>query len=103
MSHPIGYPLRERIEVEFLEADVETGFTLVDMADEQAELGNSAMAARTLKSVDAVLNDIEQRMERLSRGQRSPFESLVEELRHQIERAKLHDMPTNPAGDSFPP
>jgi hypothetical protein len=94
MSHPVGYPLRDRIGVHLIEAGVETAFTLVDMAKEQS---SSSLSSRVLESAEEVFGDIERRLERLSRAQQSPFQHLVHELRREIDRAHLRASGTDPA------
>jgi hypothetical protein len=91
MSHPIGCPLRERIGVEFLEADVEAVFTLVDMAESECGLGHRKLASDVIGNAETVFDDIERRLSRLEPEARSPFAALVEELRRQIELARLHN------------
>ncbi len=90
MSHPVGYPLRDRIGVHFVEADVEMAFNLVDMAETESELGNATLASQVIHSAEEVFSDIEQRLERLDEKARAPFTDLVGELRREIDLAKLH-------------
>ncbi|HWC98258.1 MAG TPA: hypothetical protein VG456_15975 [Candidatus Sulfopaludibacter sp.] len=80
--------MRDRIEVEFVEADVEMGFTLVDMAAAELGVGNRAAAAEILASAEAVFGDIEERLARLEGKARTAFEELVRELRRTIDRGK---------------
>jgi hypothetical protein len=90
MSHPVGSVLRDRIEVGFVEADVEIGFTLVDLAEAECGCGNSSSASRVLKDAEDVFHDIEQRLQRLNIQERGCFHSLVSELRREIDLAKSH-------------
>lgn len=87
MSHPVGCPLRRRIEVEFVEADVEMGFSLLDLAKAESDEGNPAFAARAVANARDVVLDIEQRLLHLEAAARTPFSGLVAELRSQIECA----------------
>jgi len=89
MSHPAGALLRHRKDVEFVEADVEIGFSLVDMAESESSAGNRLLAARVLQDADGVFQDIERRLERAGPRERGPFVPLVEELRRVMDRAKV--------------
>ena len=88
MSHPVGAALRHRIELEFVEADVEIGFSLVDMAERELGSGNPAFASRALHEAEEVFNDIRRRLECVGDREREPFGPLVEELRREIDSAK---------------
>ncbi len=90
MSHPVGSPLRDRIRIEFVEADVEIGFNLVDLAEAACSAGNAVSASRVLTDAEAVFHDIEQRLERLGDRERDCFNPLASELRREIDQAKLH-------------
>src|SRR4051794_2420549 len=89
---PVGYdpgrPLRNRIEVEFVEADVEIGFNLVDLAGQEFQSGHSSVATRVLRDADDVLQDIERRLSRLGNADRECFRPLIEELRREVNVAK---------------
>ena len=93
MSHPVGALLRDRMDVEFVEADVEIGFNLVDMAERESSVGNLPLAARVLHDAEGVFEDIGLRLQRAGPRQRESFEPLVEELRREIDLAKLHSSP----------
>lgn len=88
MSHPVGAPLRDRMDVEFVEADVEIGFNLVDMAERELSLGNRSVVSRVLQDADNVFHDIERRLERASVRERESFQPLVQELRREIDLVK---------------
>lgn len=81
-------PLRSRVAVELVEADVEIGFNLVDMARREFESGRSTAATRVLQDADDVLIDIEQRLSRLDDGNRDCFGPLLAELRRELSVAK---------------
>jgi hypothetical protein len=81
---------RERISVDFLEASIEIGFRLVDLAEEACLRGHLDEAARSLIDADQVLEDIKQRMERLEIWAARPFGPLVGELKRAIGLAKTH-------------
>ena len=83
-------PMRDRIRVRFAEADFEIAFSLVDMAEGEAILGNHARAVRILKDADDVLLDIQQILRKLTTPDRSSFAPLLGELDRAIGLAKLH-------------
>jgi hypothetical protein len=70
------------LSVRFLEADVEIGFSLVDLARE-----NPSSARRILDDARVVLDDIDQRLSRFSDADRAPFGPLVAELRREVDHA----------------
>lgn len=90
MSHPVGYPLRDRIAVELMEADVEMAFSLVDMAEAESLRGNSVFALHAIESAEEVFGDLAQRLAHLEANAQIPFTALVDELRREIDLAKLH-------------
>ena len=75
---------------ELIEADIEQVFSLVDMAEEQAVLGNFQSGAQILQAAEKVFADIEQRISPLSSDDASPFLPLLAELRRAIENARSH-------------
>ena len=77
-----------RVEVQFVEADVEIGFNLVDLAGQEFDSGHSSTGSRVLHDADAVLDDIERRLSRLDHADRESFGPLIEELRRQVTVAK---------------
>ncbi len=81
-----------RVQVQFLEADVEIGFGLVDLAKAERLYGNSPGASRALEDVEGVFTDIQNRLLRLEALDRQPFGPLVDELRREIDAAKSHIM-----------
>jgi hypothetical protein len=85
MSHPVGFDKRDRIEVGFVEADVEIGFNLVDMAQAECERGNPLLATRVLEDAEDVFTDIQQRLDRLGPTETGHFGALVGELRREID------------------
>ena len=90
MSHPVGAPLRNRMDVEFVEADVEIGFNLVDMAERELVLGDRPLASRLLEDAENVFHDIEQRLERAGERNRACFAPLIGELRRELDLAQQH-------------
>ena len=90
MGHPVGALLRDRLQVEFVEADVEIGFNLVDMARTESSAGNGPLASRVLRNAETVFQDIERRLEHASPHDRQSFGPLIQELRRQIDEARRH-------------
>ncbi len=74
--------------VQFIEADVESGFGLVDEAKAHRIQGNSDFSSRALQEAEAVVAAIEQRLAQLGDSEAGPFRPLVAELREQILGAK---------------
>ncbi len=62
MSHPLGAQLLDRIQTELAEADVEIGFNLVDLAEEESRVGDVSAASQTLAAAEGVLKDLSQRL-----------------------------------------
>ncbi len=91
MSHPLGAQLLDRIQTELAEADVEIGFNLVDLAEEESRVGDVSAASQTLAAAEGVLKDLSQRLFQLGTSKSTPFQPLVAELRKTIELAKLRN------------
>jgi len=96
MLNDPGCPVRARIEVEFVEADVEIGFNLVDLARQESNAGDASSVTRILEEADRVLADIDQRLAHLSNAGRASFGPLVAELRREVELAKSRNSPHRP-------
>ncbi len=79
----------DRLRVEFVEADLEIGFSLVDMAEGESICHHPEVALKALKVAEDVFIDIEQRLKALAAESRH-FEPLVGELRRAIDLAKSH-------------
>jgi hypothetical protein len=94
MSHPVGYPLRTRIEVQFIEADIETAFALVDMAESESGRNNFALASQVIANAEEVCRDLDQRLARLPVNAKLPFDALVGEVRRELDLARLHNSRT---------
>jgi hypothetical protein len=95
MSHPVGYPLRARIEVQFIEADIETAFALVDMAESESGRSNFALASEVVANAEEVCRDLDQRLARLPDHAKLPFDALVGEVRRELDLARLHSSRSN--------
>jgi hypothetical protein len=83
-------PLRDRMRVQFAEADFEIAFSLVDMAEGEAICCNYARASRILEDADRVFLDIQQTLRKLTVSDRGPFGPLLRELDRAIVLAKLN-------------
>jgi hypothetical protein len=90
MPYARGTPLRDRLEIGFVEADVEIGFNLVDLA---AEPSNSSLVARILGDAADVLDDIDRRLTGLGDADRASFDPLVAELRRELDQLKTRNAP----------
>jgi hypothetical protein len=82
--------MSNRVLTELIEADVEQVFSLVDMSEERAALGNHESGTQILQAAERVLANIEQRLLTLSSPDASPFLPLLGELRRAIENARSH-------------
>lgn len=80
-----------RVRVEFVEADFEIGFNLVDMAEAEGICNHPTEAVRALKEAEDVFADIQRRLQGLATADSRHFEPLVGELRRAIDLAKLHN------------
>jgi hypothetical protein len=89
MSHPVGYPLRARIEVQLIEAGIETAFALVDMAEDESGRNNFALASEVVANAEEVFRDVGQRLARLPKNAKAPFDALVGEVRRELDLARL--------------
>ena len=78
----------EQVMVQLIEADVDIGFGLVDEAKAYRLQGNCEFSSRALEEAEAIVRDIEQRLERLGEDEGGPFRALVAELRNEIAAAK---------------
>ena len=87
MSQPFRRKVSEQVLIQLIEADVESGFGLVDDAKEHRVRGNGQFSARALQEAEAVVADIEQRLAKLGETEAGPFRPLVAELREQITAA----------------
>ena len=85
MSHAASSHKRDRIEVGFVEADVEIGFSLVDIAHAQFESGDTVVAARVLEDCEDVFRDIQLRLSRMGASEQGHFAALLGELRREVD------------------
>lgn len=89
MPQPIRRKLAHQMVIQLIEADVESGFGLVDEARAYRLSGNMAFSSRALQDADAAVADIEHRLAQLGHSDALPFLPLVAELREQIAAARI--------------
>jgi hypothetical protein len=77
-----GATPEHRVRIELIEADLEIGFTLVDLA-----LGSPEDSTRLLFDAAQVYDDILLRLKRLEPAEECSFRPLVVELRRAIDLA----------------
>jgi len=88
MPQPEKRTRADRVLVDLVEADVDIGFSLVDVATTEFCRGNPASGERALREAEAIVTDIEQRLLRLDSSGSAPFRQLVTELRREIDAAR---------------
>jgi hypothetical protein len=87
MPQPMRRKVSEQVLVQLIEAEVESGFGLVDEAKAYRAQGNSEFSSRALQEAEAVVADIEERLAKLGDSDAAAFLPLVVELREQIAAA----------------
>ena len=75
-----------RVRVELVEADLEIGFSLVDLLESCPE-----QTARLVSDAEEIYQDVLTRLQRFEAAERQPFEPLVKELRRAIDLAPPHE------------
>jgi len=75
----------ERLKTEFVEADIEMGFRLVDMAESEWKDGRETDRSRLLHDAEGIFQDLGQRIRRFDATRRQLFEPLMGELRRAID------------------
>jgi hypothetical protein len=74
-----------RVSVEFVEADLEIGFSLVDLAESRP-----SEAVRLLADAEEVYADILARVQRFEAPESERFQPLISELRRAIDLMLSH-------------
>jgi hypothetical protein len=87
MSQPLRRKVSDQVLIQLVEADVESGFGLVDEAKVHRLQGNSEFSSRALQEAESVVADIERRLAQMGDPDAAPFIPLVAELREQIAAA----------------
>jgi hypothetical protein len=77
----------DQVLIQLIEADVESGFGLVDEVRTYRVQGNREFSAKALQEAEAVVADIEKRLQQIGELKAAPFLPLVAELREQITAA----------------
>ena len=77
-----GSSPEHRVRVELIEADLEIGFNLVDLAG-----SNPADSARLVADAEAVYRELLARVKKLEPSEESNFQPLITELRRAIDLA----------------
>jgi hypothetical protein len=75
---------------EFVEADFEIAFNLLDIAETQSLLGDRAGADRVIHDAEEVFVDIKERLHRLGTFENQAFGPLVTELQRELDLAHTH-------------
>ncbi len=84
MAHPARRKIADQVLIQFIEADVDIGFGLVDEARAYLHNGQPAYSSRALQNAESVVVEIEQRLRELGDSAALPFQPLLAELRSQI-------------------
>jgi hypothetical protein len=84
LPQPNGCKVADKIAIQFIEADVEIGFALVDEAKAYHVSGEPEFSERALHDAEDVVAGVERRLQGLSDSESWPFHPLVTELRKQI-------------------
>ena len=85
MAHPVRRKLADKILIQFLEADVDIGFGLVDEAKAYRASGQTEFSARAMQEAAQILVGIERQLQDLNDADSVPFLLLLVELRREIE------------------
>jgi hypothetical protein len=84
MSQEMRRKVRDQLCIQFLEAEVEAGFALVDEAKAYRASEQASFSSRVLLEATEMVADIERCLQRLAASEANPFFPLVAELRNEI-------------------
>ena len=84
MAQAMRRKVSDQVLVQLIEADVESGFGLIDEAKAHCIQGDGQFSSRVLQEAEKIVTDIEQRLAQLGDSEAVPFFPLVAELREQI-------------------
>jgi hypothetical protein len=84
VPHPARRKVALQVLIQFIEADVDIGFGLVDEARACRASGQMEFSLRALQESTEILADIERRLQELGDSESEPFLPLVAELRNEI-------------------
>lgn len=96
MPHAMERKIADKVLIQLIEADVETGFALVDEAKAFRASGQPECSLRVLQNAEAIVADIESRLQRLSELESGPFHPLILELRSEIADARAPSLDPGP-------
>jgi len=88
VAYPIKRTLADKILIQLIEAEVESGFALIDDAEAYRTSGHAGLSWRALQDAEGVVEDIERRLQQLGDSASEPFQPLVNELRNEIASAE---------------
>ena len=78
----------ERVPRELIDADFTIAFSLVEMAEGEAQRGNDPLAEQLLGKAQRMLDDVRGRLLRMSAAQKEAFEPRCAELEKAIARVR---------------
>ena len=84
MAYSAKRKLAEKIQIQFIEADMDIGFGLVDEAKALRASGQLESCLRVLNDAEEIVADIERRLEQLGATESEAFYPLLFELRNEI-------------------
>jgi hypothetical protein len=84
VPHPRRRNVTDQVLIQFIEADVEIGFGLVDEAKAYRLSGRPEFGSRALLDATEIVADIERRLQQIGDSESAPFLHLVAELRKEI-------------------
>jgi hypothetical protein len=88
LPQPKRRKLADKILIQLIEADIETGFALVDEAKAYRASGQAEFGTRALHDAGEIVADIKIRLQRLGDSESGPFHPLITELRNEIAAAE---------------
>jgi hypothetical protein len=78
----------ERVPLALIDADFSVAFRMVEMAEEESGRGNAQLSSQLLQNARRTLNDIRERLLRMTASQKEPFDRRCEELDQAIKSAE---------------
>jgi hypothetical protein len=81
----------ERVPRELIEGDFAVAFSLVEMAEAESRQDNGQVASQLLQKAEEMLNNIRERLLRMTAVQKEAFEPRCAKLGEAIESAKALD------------
>jgi len=84
LPHFLRRTVAEKVRIEFIEADVDIGFSLVDEAKACRAAGQPQFSSSALQQAAEILAKIELRIQQLGATEAAPFALLIAALRDEI-------------------